>query len=403
MRVLVADDDPYSAAVLEAVLTSAGHKCVLARDGSEAWAIMQSVDAPRIVFLDWMMPGIDGIELCRRIRERNDAEYVYIAVLSVRSKQRDITLGFQAGADDFITKPYQTEDVLARLRVAERLFQSARASSGLRRALAEAAASPGGDVIVRGAQRVGRIIFHQGKVAWAHVSDIPGSLATILADEPGITRDDIHELIEECGASGANFADLLVSWGLITSERLRAVLLSWIRAKIATIAAFSAPEVIFSPESRAATSGVLFAVEEVVAPDLLEAPTEPPPEVQAPPGARVSLALGEGPMRRMARSLEQARKIDGARSVAIFDLRDGQCLGARGETLDLDLVWSKLRLVSQSDIWEDLEDILISTRRYIYILRAYTKSPPRAIFLALDRTTTTLGMARRALTECLGE
>jgi hypothetical protein len=108
-------------------------------------------------------------------------------------------------------------------------------------------------------------------------------------------------------------------------------------------------------------------------------------------------------MRRMARSLEQARKIDGARSVAIFDLRDGQCLGARGETLDLDLVWSKLRLVSQSDIWEDLEDILISTRRYIYILRAYTKSPPRAIFLALDRTTTTLGMARRALTECLGE
>jgi DNA-binding response OmpR family regulator len=152
MRVLVADDDPYSAAVLEAVLTSAGHKCVLARDGSEAWAIMQSVDAPRIVFLDWMMPGIDGIELCRRIRERNDAEYVYIAVLSVRSKQRDITLGFQAGADDFITKPYQTEDVLARLRVAERLFQSARASSGLRRALAEAAASPGGDVIVRGDQ-----------------------------------------------------------------------------------------------------------------------------------------------------------------------------------------------------------------------------------------------------------
>jgi hypothetical protein len=99
-------------------------------------------------------------------------------------------------------------------------------------------------------------------------------------------------------------------------------------------------------------------------------------------------------------SLEQAIKIDGARSVAIFDLRDGQCLGARGETLDLDLVWSKLRLVSQSDIWEDLEDIMISTRRYIYILRAYTKSPPRAIFLALDRTTTTLGMARRALTEC---
>lgn len=403
MRVLVADDDPYSAAVLEAVLTSAGHECVSARDGSEAWAIIQSADAPRIVFLDWMMPEIDGIELCRRIRERKGEAYVYVAILSVRSKQRDITLGFQAGADDFITKPYQTEDVLARLRVAERLVHSARASSGLRRALAEAAASPGGDVIVRGDQRVGRIIFHHGKIAWAHISDVPGSLATILADEPGITRDDIREVIAECGASGANFADILVNWELITSERLRAVLLNWIRAKIATIAAFSAPEVIFSPESRVATSGVLFAVEEVLAPELLATPMEPTPGARAPQAARNPLGLSEDQTQRMARSLEQAIRIDGARSVAVFDLRDGQCLGARGENLDLDLVWSELRLVSQSDIWEDLDDIMISTRRYIYILRAYTKSPPRAIFLALDRTTTTLGMARRALTDCIGE
>jgi CheY-like chemotaxis protein len=241
MRVLVADDDPYSAAMLEAVLTSAGHECVMAKDGREAWAIIESVDAPRIAFLDWMMPEIDGIELCRRIRERKDAEYVYVAVLSVRSKQRDVTLGFQAGVDDYITKPYQIEDVLARLQVAERLVRSARVHNGLRRALAEAAASPGGDVIVRGDQRVGRIIFHHGKIAWAHISDVPGSLAAILADEPGITREDIREVIEECGVSGANFADLLVSWDLITRERLRTVLLNWIRAKIATPSRRSPP------------------------------------------------------------------------------------------------------------------------------------------------------------------
>lgn len=403
MRVLVADDDPYSAAMLEAVLTSAGHECVMAKDGREAWAIIESVDAPRIAFLDWMMPEIDGIELCRRIRERKDAEYVYVAVLSVRSKQRDVTLGFQAGVDDYITKPYQIEDVLARLQVAERLVRSARVHNGLRRALAEAAASPGGDVIVRGDQRVGRIIFHHGKIAWAHISDVPGSLAAILADEPGITREDIREVIEECGVSGANFADLLVSWDLITRERLRTVLLNWIRAKIAAIASFSAPEVIFSPETRAAISGVLFAVEEVIAPELLGAPMESSLEVQAPQAAKNLVDLDADQTPRMAQDLERAIRIDGARSAAIFDLRDGQCLGARGETLDLDLVWSKLRLVSQSDIWEDLEDIMISTRRYIYILRAYTKSPPRTIFLALDRATATLGMARRALLGCIGE
>ncbi len=403
MRVLVADDDPFSTAVLEAVLTSAGHECVLARDGGEAWEIIQSSDAPRIVFLDWMMPEIDGLELCRRIRERKTADYIYVAILSVRSKQRDITLGFQAGADDFITKPYQTEDVLARLSVAERLIQSARAGAGLRRALAEATASPGGDVIVRCDQRVGRIIFHHGKIAWAHVSDVPGSLAVILANEPGLTRDSIREVIEECGTTGANFADLLVSWDLITSERLRTILMNWIRARIATIVAFSAPEVIFSPESRAATSGMLFAPEEVLAPELLAAPVEYLSSVRGPSVVMNLLELGEDLTQRIATSLERAIKIDGARSAAIFDHRDGQCLGARGEALDLDLVWSKLRLASQGDIWEDLDDIMISTRRYIYILRSYTKAPPRSIFLALDRATTTLGMARRALTECVGE
>jgi hypothetical protein len=81
---------------------------------------------------------------------------------------------------------------------------------------------------------------------------------------------------------------------------------------------------------------------------------------------------------RMAHDLERAITIDGARSAAIFDLRDGQCLGARGETLDLDLVWSKLRLVSQSDIWEDLEDIMISTRRHTSTSFARTQSRRRA-------------------------
>ena len=103
MRVLVADDDPFSAAVMEALIRSAGLECLLASDGHEAWQLLQTADAPRIVFLDWMMPEIDGIELCRRIRVRATHEYTYVAILSSRNKQRDITLGFQSGADDFIT------------------------------------------------------------------------------------------------------------------------------------------------------------------------------------------------------------------------------------------------------------------------------------------------------------
>lgn len=402
MRVLVADDDPFSATVMQTVLRSAGHECVLARDGREAWEILQSKDAPRVVLLDWMMPEIDGIELCRRIRERATAEYVYVAILSVRSKQRDITVGFQAGADDFITKPYQVEEVLARLRVAERLVRST-SGSGIVKAVSEARASEG-DVIVRTYHRVGRIIFSEGKIAWAHVSDEPGSLAAILSSEPSISRDDVRAVIEECSVTGQNFADVLVGWDLITRERLREILRGWIRGKIATIASFQLPEVIFSPEHRKGTSGVLFEPEEVLPPELLgpasglsAAVDAPQEEFSSPPNVEADLA------EKIGRSLEKALLIDGARSAAVFDLRSGECLGSRGDPLDLDLVWSEMRLAAQGDLRDDLEDIMISTRRRIYLFRWYTRVPRRSIFLALDRTTATLGMARRALGECTGE
>jgi DNA-binding response OmpR family regulator len=401
MRVLVADDDPFSAAVMEALIRSAGLECLLASDGYEAWQLLQTADAPRIVFLDWMMPEIDGIELCRRIRVRATHEYTYVAILSSRNKQRDITLGFQSGADDFITKPYQTEEVLARLRVAERLIRSTGASVNLRRAIAEARESSGGDVIVRAEHRVGRIIFDRGRVAWAHISDEPGSLAAILAGEGSITREEVRAVLEECSATGENFADVLVAWGLITRELLRTVLTRWIQTKIARIAAFPAPVVIFSPESRVASSGVLLDPEEVIAPDLLHSAVTPDNGPLMVPGGATAHALSDDLARRIPQSLQQAIQIEGALSAAIFDLRDGLCLGARGEAVDLDLVWSKLRLAAMSDIWDDLEDIMISTRQHIYVLRPYTKAPPRSIFLAIDRATTKLGMVRRALAECV--
>jgi CheY-like chemotaxis protein len=403
MRVLVADDDPFSVAVMEALIVKAGHECSLARNGTEAWELLRAPDGPRIVFLDWMMPELDGIELCRRIREQTRGEYTYVVMLSSRNKQRDITLAFQSGADDFITKPYLLEEVTARLRVAERLMRSTGAAVGLRRAIAEARESPGGDVIVRGENRVGRIIFDRGRVAWAHVSDEPGSLGAMLAGEGSITREEVRSVIEECSATGENFANVLVAWDLITRERLRAVLARWISAKITRIAAFGAPTVIFSPESRVASSGLLLDPEEVIAPELLCGPALAGSGLAAAPGGVLAPELGEALASRIPRSLQEALQIEGALSVAIFDMRDGLCLGARGEPLDLDLAWSQLRLATMSDLWDGLEDIMISTRKHIYILRPYTQSPPRSIFLAIDRATTKLGMVRRALAECASE
>ena len=405
MKILVADDDPCGVDVLAAVLRVAGHQCVLASDGHEAWDILQAPSPPQIAFLDWMMPGIDGLEVCRKIRERGGSEYTYVIIVSARNKQQDIISGFQSGADDFITKPYKPEDILARVRVAERLHRSFTANSGLPRALAEARESPSGDVIVRTLRRVGRIIFHDGRIAWAHVSDEPGTLATILAGEPDISRDDVRAVLAECKSSGQNFADVLVSWNLLPSDRLRVLLRDWIRAKIATIAAFPLPVVLFSPESRVATGGILFDPAEVLPPEieteLRDAGLGAANESPGPAELLFGLPEADPPNEaELADSLDRALAIDGASAVTVFDLRSGRCLGKRGAAMDLDLVWSQLRLASQNNLWDELEDILISTHHASHLVRWYTRTPPRLIFLTVDRSVT-LGLARHALRRCL--
>lgn len=405
MKILVADDDPCGIDILAAVLRVAGHQCVLARDGHEAWDILQSPDPPQIAFLDWMMPGLDGLEICRRIREHGGSEYTYITIVSARNRQQDIIYGFQSGADDFITKPYKPEDILARVRVAERLHRSFTSNSGLSRALAEARESPSGDIIVRTLRRVGRILFHGGRIAWAHVSDEPGSLTAMLASEPDISHDDVLAVLAECRSSGQNFADVLVEWNMLSPERLRVLLRDWIRAKIATIAAFPLPVVLFSPESRGATGGILFDPAEVLPAQLattlrdhgLGAPDAPPAPAELPVGLHVADPPDEA---EFAVNLDRALAIEGASAVTVFDLRSGRCLGMRGAAIDLDLVWSQLRLASQSNLWDDLEDILISTSRASHLVRWYTRTPPRLIFLTVDRSVT-LGLARHALRRCL--
>ncbi|MEZ4453290.1 MAG: response regulator [Nannocystaceae bacterium] len=406
MRVLVADDDPFSAAILETLLVSAGHQAVLVENGAEAWEALQGPDAPRIVFLDWVMPGIDGLELCRKIRGLTNVEYTYVVMVSSRNKQRDISLGYQAGADEFITKPYKADEVLDRLRVATRLLESTNGVATLRQAFGEARSAAGGDVIVRSGRRVGRVMFFEGRVAWAHISGEPGSLAAMLADVATISREDVRSVLEECTETGRSFADVLVDWGLITRLRLRSIVRDWIRDKVQTIAGLPQARVFFSPEARTATGDMHFPPEEVIPATLLEPLTLPPTRPEAAvtesvmPPARFVADLDDATALTIGERLDRAIAIEGALSAAVFDLRGGICVGSRGSTIDPDLVWSKLRLVTMGELWDDLEDIMISTRQNIYVLRPFTRSPPRIIVLAIDRATTKIGMVRRALAEC---
>ena len=122
MKVLIADDDQISRTVVKALLTKWGYEVMEAEDGGHAWKILQEEDSPRLVVVDWMMPGMDGLELCRRLRESVDKNYHYIILLTGRDSKEDIIGGLNAGADDYITKPFMPQELEVRLRTGRRIL-----------------------------------------------------------------------------------------------------------------------------------------------------------------------------------------------------------------------------------------------------------------------------------------
>lgn len=121
MRVLVADDDSISRMVLRNLLTKWGYEPVEAVDGLQAWEILQAEDSPRLALVDWMMPGMDGPELCLKLRQLSQIDYHYVIMLTSRDSKEDLVDGLNAGADDYITKPYSAQELEVRLRVGKRI------------------------------------------------------------------------------------------------------------------------------------------------------------------------------------------------------------------------------------------------------------------------------------------
>lgn len=122
MRSLIADDDPVSRHLLEAFLVKLGYEVVVACDGAEAEAVLEQEDAPKLAILDWMMPVMDGVELCREIRKRPERPYVYIVLLTAKDRRQDILQGLEAGADDYLTKPFDAQELKARVRAGRRIL-----------------------------------------------------------------------------------------------------------------------------------------------------------------------------------------------------------------------------------------------------------------------------------------
>jgi sigma-B regulation protein RsbU (phosphoserine phosphatase) len=144
MRVLLAEDDPVSRHRLQIMLTKWGHEVLIGHDGREAWQALQAKDAPQLAILDWMMPHMDGVEICRKLREAVQAGRsgsndlgktsaashltvrhppMYVILLTAKCRKEEIVEGLSAGADDYVTKPFDGRELYARIEVGRRILE----------------------------------------------------------------------------------------------------------------------------------------------------------------------------------------------------------------------------------------------------------------------------------------
>ena len=121
MKILIADDDEVSLCKLEALLSKWGYEVTAVEDGTSAWEALQRHDAPRLTILDWMMPGLDGSEVCQKLRQSTKGAYVYVLLLTSKTGREDIVAGLEAGADDYLSKPFDAQELKVRLRAGQRI------------------------------------------------------------------------------------------------------------------------------------------------------------------------------------------------------------------------------------------------------------------------------------------
>ena len=141
MKILIAGDDAMARRLLEGVLLEWGYEVLVTGDGLEAARILTSEDPPPVAILDWAMPGMTGVDVCRRVRETPSASTLYLLLLTARGEQDDVVAALEAGADDFVVKPFHPPELRARVRVGERIARLQRSLAArvaaLERALAQ--------------------------------------------------------------------------------------------------------------------------------------------------------------------------------------------------------------------------------------------------------------------------
>ncbi|MCU0657238.1 MAG: response regulator transcription factor [Polyangiaceae bacterium] len=370
--VLIVDDDPTACAILGKTLEKGGFSIEILHDGAAALRRMKAPNAPRILLLDWVMPDLSGLDVCRSLRAGEDGLRPYVFLVSSRQSEADALQGFDAGVDEFIAKPFDPPLLLARVQSAQRRLdiEDPRGVRGFQALLRQASAGLTGEVIVRGKTRTGRVIFHQGKVAWVHVSG--GTPLLPLLERLGLNEQDSRQLLQECQSRHLPFLDTLAEWGIVPQETLRGYFREELSARLAHLTRVESLTSFFVPERASLQSHLSYELRELLPPA-----SEPPFSVLVPEPSspRVPSEEAQGIMDRLL-------EIEGVQCAGLVDQESGWLSCSGKEACNERLLRRMVRLFRAEEEMAFEESMMVNATSY-HLLRSL---PDRwLVYVSVDR------------------
>ncbi len=400
MRVLVADDDPTFVRFAQQLIEADGRdEVVTASDGSQALELALARPLPHVLVLDWLMPKLSGVQVCRLVRAKQLPAQPYILFATSRTRREEMIECMAAGADDLLNKPVAPDLLMARLDIArQRARGGPPGALRLVAALVEASAEGDGELVFRSGARAGRVFFHDGRIAWAHLSDGTPSLLETLAPEVSLDGEVAREVVQECRRTGAPLTQTLVKWGLVGRAKLRECILSWIRGKLDTIGRMPSPQTLFLPERKKFAEDMLFSLEELgIEGDLSELPQPPPegaPSLIPSRGWDQAFVRAPEPPPIVSAILEECMAGEGMLGAALLQRSSGFCLGRLGATLNPDTVWAQLACLNTAERQGRVEDGVLTIGGNYHLSRRVNSLEDTFIYAVAEGSKTRLAAAR---------
>lgn len=399
MRILVADDEPVGRELVRKVITArTRHEVVVVEDGATALALTLAEPAFDVLLLDWMMPGLTGPEVCRRVRAATLAAQPYVALVTAKNMREEVIEGLSAGADDFLTKPLAPDLLLARLAaVARRPSLQKSGNATVMNALRAASEQGDGELVIKSGELSARVFIHEGKVAWAHLSDKPDAILDLVQSEAAIRPEEIREVLEECRRTGARLTDTLVAFGLMDRASLRVSLLRWTQRQLEVMSNFPNPQTLFLPKKRHYSEELLFELEELL-------PEGAPPRRSVAPLSHEASSEGGSAFAldtstqdpALLPLVERCMRGEGVIGAAVINRQTGCCLASRGRSLNPDVVWAHIHALNVVARHEQIEDTVIVTSRQFHLVRLLEPGGDLFAYVVVESRGVLLAMARVA-------